>query len=106
VDHRKPQLLGNVMTTNTHIIVGILLISIGIEAIAVCMVAASSDALHLPSGFNWFAVAMIALNIGAAVWGYRTSGVNQLVYGLAAAVLNFSVYFNFDKIIGMVKGIS
>jgi len=79
-----------------------IVVSLGLQAfVGFCMIAAMGWFPNIPAGMNWFAVVMVALNIGAAFWGLRTGGgINQLIYGLTAAILNVCVYFNFDKIIG------
>lgn len=87
---------------NTELRTGILLICAALSLIGWCGIL--FPIIHIPKGVNVFAILMISLNIGAAFWGLYHDGVNQLIYGLAAAVLNTCVYINFDKIIAMIKG--
>jgi len=88
---------------NQNIVIGLFLISFGLHALAIYGAASAGLLPKPPPEVNWFALMMIALNVGAAFWGYYKDGLNQLVYGLAAAVINICVYFNFDKIIERFK---
>lgn len=57
---------------------------------------------RLPA-INWFAVLMVGFNIGAAVIAWRDGSLNTTIYSLAAAVLNMSVYFNFDQLLYWIR---
>ena len=89
---------------NMNLAIGLFLISISVHMLAWCLLFSTGFHFVIPKGVNVFALLMIALNIGAAIWGFYHDGVNQLVYGLAAAVLNICVYINFDRIISAIKG--